>query len=98
MLAKIVYPNFNHPTPPRPCVPFILRVLKRIIAVWKMAMVIEYAGEGKLPTIVPEWWTVDRVLHFAQGGKHEPVFVATIRSCGVVRRNRMEDWNLPLSA
>lgn len=92
MLAKIVYPNFNNPQPPRPCFSFVLRLLRRIIAVWKTAMAQEY--KGLLPGVVPAEWSVGRVLHFANGGKHEPQFVATISNRVTVRRNRLSEWRL----
>lgn len=86
-----LYPT-NTPQPPRPTFSFVLRMLRRILAYWKSAMAVEY--RGLLPAIIPAHWSVERVLHFANGGKHEPVFIAPISNRVVVRRNRMSEWRL----
>ena len=81
-MAKVIIFPSNTPTPPCPTFSFILRVLRRIIAVWKARMSNDYPA---LPAVIPTWWTVERVLHFANSGKHTPVFVATATHVSRVR-------------
>ena len=88
--SNITYLYPSNPTPPRPAIPFVLRLLRRIIAMYKTYIAQTYSGEGRLPIVIPEWWSIDRILHFAHGGAHEPQFVATITRVSNVRRNRAE--------
>lgn len=94
MSKLITFPSSPVPQPPRPSVPFLLRLFKRIIAIWKSAMAAEYSAIGRLPAIVPDWWNVERVLLFASGGKPQPTFTATIGERITVRRNTMAAWGL----
>ena len=98
MLTNIIQPNFTpNPQPPRPTFSRMLVFFRRVLAIWRVAMAREYSD--RLPVILPSWWTVERVINFANGGAYPlPAFTATITRVANVRTGWIGQSQLRLTA
>jgi hypothetical protein len=77
MTNNIIQFPTSTPTPPRPTFSRMLVFLRRVLAIWRSAMSAEY--RDLLPVIIPTHWSIEKILHFANGGTYpKPAFTATI--------------------